>query len=178
MVLSPDGIRLFVANANTNTVTVIDTFLRVVTETLHCGIYPDALAGSTPNSLEITPDGKQLYIANADNNCLAVFDISQPGSSKPLGFVPVGWYPTSVRISPDGTKVFVANAKGLSSTSNRHGPNPYWRGQQRRSFEQHIRLMLPGMLSVISLPTEREFADYTARVYATSPYRRDRQPIA
>jgi len=46
-----------------------------------------------------------LFIANADNNLVAVFDVSTPGKSRSLGFIPVGWYPTSVRITPDGKEL-------------------------------------------------------------------------
>ena len=38
----------------------------------------------------------------ADNNIVAVFDVSVPGKSRSLGFIPAGWYPTSVRVTPDG----------------------------------------------------------------------------
>ena len=178
MALTRDGARLFVANANVNTVSVVDTHAGKVVETLNTAMYPDSLEGSTPNSLAISPDESTLFVANADNNCVAVFDISQPGRTAPLGLIPVGWYPTSVRVSLDGRILYVANAKGFSSDSNRHGPNPYWRGDRRRTFEQHIRLLLRGTLSVIPVPAPEEYPAYTARVYATSPYRSDRQPVA
>ncbi|HOJ33623.1 MAG TPA: bifunctional YncE family protein/alkaline phosphatase family protein [Candidatus Hydrogenedentes bacterium] len=178
MVLDGNGARLFVANANDNTVSVIDTITMRVVETLQTAIYPDAPEGSTPNSLTVSPDGSKLYVANADNNCLAVFDISQAGRTVPVGFIPVGWYPTSVRISPDGLTLYVANAKGFSSNANRHGPNPYWRGEQRRTLEQHVRLLLQGTLSVIPVPSSEEYPSYTARVYASSPYRPDKLPVA
>jgi len=177
LALTADGARLFVANANSNTVSVIDTDAGRVIETLNTALYPDSLEGSTPNSLDFSPDGTQLFVANADNNSIAVFDISESTRSKPLGFIPVGWYPTSVRVSKDGETVYVANGKGFSPVANPQGPNPYLRVGKRRTFEQHIKLMLPGTLSVVPMPTAEEFSDYTARVYACSPYREDREPV-
>jgi len=178
LALTADGKRLFVANANANTVSVIDTTTRRVVETLDTALYPDSLEGSTPNSLAISPDGTRLFVANADNNSLAVFDISQPRQARPLGFVPVGWYPTSVRVSNDGKTIYVANGKGFSPVANPQGPNPYWRADKRRSFEQHIKIMLPGTLSVTPMPSADQLREYTQRVYACSPYRKDKQPVA
>ena len=178
LALTADGKRLFVANANANTVSVIDTATGQVIETLNTALYPDSLEGSTPNSLAISPDGTRLLVANADNNSIAVFDISRFGRSKPLGFIPVGWYPTSVRVSNDGKTIYVANGKGFSPVANPQGPNPYWRTDKRYTFEQHIKLMLPGTLSIVPMPTAEQFAKYTARVYSCSPYREDRQPVA
>lgn len=176
MVLSADGSRLFVANANVNTVSVIDTATDTVVETLNTAMYPNSPEGSTPNSVDLSPDGKRLYVANADNNCIAVFDVSKPRQSRALGLIPVGWYPTSVRVSPDNKTLYVANGKGFSSFANPEGPNPYLSG--RRTTEQYLAGLLPGTLSIIPVPTDEELVGLTERVYACSPYRRDRQPVA
>lgn len=177
MVMTHDGKRLFVANANSNTVTVIDTAADLVIETLNTAMYPDSLAGSTPNSVDVSPDDRRLYIANADNNNVAVFDISEPGKSRSLGLIPVGWYPTSVRVSPDHKMLYVANGKGMSSFANPQGMNPYMQGAGRRTIEQYSGRLLQGSLSFIPVPSEDELKTYTERVYACSPYRPDRQPV-
>ena len=119
LTVSSDGKWLYAANANSNSVSVINLTAKQVIETLHTAISPDAPIGSTTNSVALSADQKTLYIANADNNYLSVFDVSKPGSSHSLGFIPVGWYPTCVRIS--GKKILVANGKGLSSMSNVKG---------------------------------------------------------
>ncbi|MBI5093833.1 MAG: bifunctional YncE family protein/alkaline phosphatase family protein [Candidatus Hydrogenedentes bacterium] len=175
LLLSKDGTRLFVANANVNTVSAIDTAAWRVTETLNTALYPDAPEGSTPNSLAVSPDGNQLFVANADNNSVAVFDISEPGRSRAVGLIPVGWYPTSVRVSADGKTVFVANGKGFTPFANPQGPNSYI--VNRRTTTQHSKLVLEGTLSIIPAPTEKQYETYTPRVYACSPYRKDKQPV-
>lgn len=175
MALSSDGARLFVANANVNTISIIDTAEKRVVETLNTAMYPDSLEGSTPNSVALSPDETKLYIANADNNTVAVYDITEPGRTRALGLIPTGWYPTSVRVSGDGKTLYVANGKGFGSVANPQGPNPYWRGE-RKSFEQHIKLMLPGTMSVIPVPDEAQLEAYTARAYACSPYQSDKLP--
>ena len=124
MALTQSGRWLFVANANRNTVTVIDTSSGHAAETLDASLSSATLPGSTPNSLALSPDGRELFIANACNNNVAVFDVSNPGHSRALGFIPVGWYPTSVRVTPDGRHLLVANGKGLTSLANPKGPQP------------------------------------------------------
>ena len=122
MCLSKSGQYLFVANANDNSVSVVDIKQRKVLETLDAALYPNSIPGSTTNSVALSTDEKTLYIANADNNCLAVFDVSVPGSSKSKGFIPVGWYPTVVRVVAN--RIFVANGKGFTSMANPYGPSP------------------------------------------------------
>ena len=97
LVLNKKGTTLYVANANDNTVSVINTAKNKVIETLSTALYPTRLTGSTTDGVALSKDEKTLYIANADNNCLAVFDVSEPGESKSKGFIPVGWYPTNVK---------------------------------------------------------------------------------
>jgi YVTN family beta-propeller protein len=69
--LTKNGQYLFVANANDNSVSVIETKKGEVIETLNAALYPNAPTGSTTNGLALSYDEKTLYIANADNNCLA-----------------------------------------------------------------------------------------------------------
>jgi DNA-binding beta-propeller fold protein YncE len=68
-----------VANANDNSVSVVNLPSRKLVETLNAALYPNVLPGSTSNALAFSKGGKTLYVANADNNCLAVFDVRRPG---------------------------------------------------------------------------------------------------
>ncbi len=122
MLLARGGKILYVANANRNTVTVIDAEAGKAVETIGTAINPRAPAGSTPNSLALSPDESMLFVANANTNNLAVINVKEPGASAPLGFIPVGWYPTSVRLARDGKTIYVANSKGSTSRANRDGP--------------------------------------------------------
>src|SRR2546428_812818 len=93
MLLAHSGKLLYVANANRNSVTVLNTETGETIETLLAELLPQSLPGSTPNSLALSHDEKTLYVANANINALALFDVSQPGKSRSLGFIPTGWYP-------------------------------------------------------------------------------------
>jgi len=92
MTLHSDG-RLFVACANSNAVSVIDTRRGIVVETIFTALFPKSPEGSTPDAVALTPDGKTLFVANADNNCIAVVDVETPRQSGVRGFIPTGWYP-------------------------------------------------------------------------------------
>jgi YVTN family beta-propeller protein len=175
LLLNKKGTRLFVANANDNSVSIINTATRKVTEVVSTSLFPTKLTGSTTNGLALSPNEKTLYIANADNNCLTVFDVSIPGNSQSRGFIPVGWYPTNIKTL--GNKILVANGKGFSSMANPHGPMPvkkvdnssYQMGATNTK-EQYIGGLFKGTLSFINAPTPDLLKTYTKQVYANTPY--------
>ena len=171
MLLAKSGKHLFVANANRNTVSVLNTETGKVIETLVGSLYPGAPAGSTPNSLALTPDQQTLFVANADNNNLAVFDVATPGKSRSRGFIPVGWYPTSVRVTPDGKQLLVANGKGSRSQANPRGPQP--RATAPGTVSEYIGGLFRGTLTLIDLPAADKFEAqmklWTERAFECSP---------
>ena len=174
---------LFVANANDNSVSVIDLKKQIVTETLDAALFAGAPQGSTTNGLALSADEKSLYIANADNNCLAVFDVSNPGSSSSKGFIPVGWYPTNVKVI--GKKIFITNGKGFTSMANPYGPNPikvkrksgYHLGDKETAV-QYIGGLFKGSLSIIKEPSAAQLAIYSQAVYNNTPYNKKDELVA
>lgn len=182
--VTKNGRFLFVANANDNSVSIVDVKRRKVIETLEASLFPGAPTGSTTNSVALSYDQKTLYIANADNNCLSVFDVSRPGSSKSVGFIPVGWYPTCVRTA--GKKIYVSNGKGYTSLPNPGGPQPvskkislsYQQGDTSHPTEvQYIGGLFKGTLSIIETPTSDQLKKYTQSVYRNSPYSKSREHL-
>lgn len=182
MVFNKAGSLLFVASANDNAVSVIDFNRKLELERLNSAVFPTRLPGSTANGLALSANEKNLFIANADNNCLAVFDISKPGNSNSLGFIPTGWYPTNIKIS--GNKIFVSNGKGFSSLPNPLGPNPLklsseegkHKGSKARA-NQYIGGLFQGTLSIINIPTAAKLAVYSRQVIQNTPFR-PKQEIA
>ena len=170
MVLGGDG-RLFVAEANQNTVSIVDTANGRVLETLSASLYPNAPPGSMPNSLALSREGALLFVANANNNNVAAFDVSKPGRALSLGFIPVGWFPTCVRLTADGSALLVANGKGSTSAANPRGGFP---GDVRpRNLQEYIGGLFQGTLSFITLPAPRnragQFGSWSKIAYACSP---------
>lgn len=175
LLLDKKGKFLYVADANDNAVSVVNTATHKIVETISTALYPTRLTGSTSNGLALSQNGKTLYIANADNNCLAVFDVTVPGSSKSKGFIPVGWYPTNVKML--GNKILVSNGKGFSSMANPKGPQPVKKTDNSgykqgaiNSREQYIGGLFKGTLSFINSPSDAELKAYTKQVYANTPF--------
>ena len=157
MVFSKNGAHLYVANANRNSVSVIDVESGKTIETLVAELTPNAPPGNTPNSLAISPNGERLFVANANINTVAVFEIEKPGHSRSLGFIPSGWYPTSVRAAKGG-KLLIANGKGVVSRANRNLTQPGGK-KPPTGVTEYIGGILQGTISIVSLPGEEdEFA--------------------
>ncbi|MFN5135832.1 MAG: bifunctional YncE family protein/alkaline phosphatase family protein [Chitinophagaceae bacterium] len=182
LLLNKAGTILYVANANDNSVSVIDTKQKKVLEVLNAALYPNAPQGSASNGLALSNDEKTLYIANADNNCLAVFDVEKPGFSTSKGFIPTGWYPTNVKVI--GKKIFVSNGKGFESFANPYGPNParsreevlYQKGDPDKKVEvQYIGGLMKGTMSIIDAPNDAMLANYSKQVYDNTPYTKDKE---
>jgi YVTN family beta-propeller protein len=183
LALSRDGSRLFVANANSDTVSVIDTASNTVAETIAVTPAEGLPFGSAPNALALSPDGGTLYVANGGNNAVAVVRLGTgangPGpsaQSRVAGFIPVGWYPGSVLVSADGKLVFVANVKGVGSLNTATAPEGRLAealayaglqkgptGTQSKSAPRSVFDAL-GSVSMIPAPTAAELATYTERV--------------
>ncbi len=182
IILNKKGDRLFVANANDNSVSVIRTSDMKTIETLNAALYADAVPGSTTNGLALSADEERLYIANADNNALAVFEVADAGSSRSLGFIPVGWYPTNVRVV--GKKVFVTNGKGFNSLANPNGPNPLGNKQKvvfqkgdasKPAAVEYIGGLFKGTMSIFEEPSEQLLGSYSKAVYANTPYSKEKE---
>jgi YVTN family beta-propeller protein len=165
MVQAADG-RVFVACANTNAVWVVDPAAMKATEQIAVALYPNAPPGSTPNALALSPDNRRLLVANADNNTVGLMDVSQPGKSHAMGFIPTGWYPTGVAFSQQAEAIFILSGKGLTSLPNPRGAQPGIPAEPG----QYVGSMLTGSLSVVSTPDDATLKRYTENVYRVTPY--------
>ena len=106
------GRRYYVANANSDTVTVIDGRDGHSVETIPVRPDPALSFGSIPDALSLSPDGRTLYVADGGNNAVAVVALAATGRSRVKGFIPAGWFPGCVLCAAD--RVFVGNVKGDS----------------------------------------------------------------
>ncbi|MEI2723718.1 MAG: bifunctional YncE family protein/alkaline phosphatase family protein [Verrucomicrobiota bacterium] len=143
--LSVDQRTLYVANANSDTVSIIDTKSRRVVESVLVRPDPTLPFGSAPNALTLDQDGKTLLVANGGNNAVAV--VALAAKSKLEGFIPTAWYPGA--LTTDGHFLFVANVKGLGSRQ----PGEGGQGWNSRRYL--------GTVSKIKIPTAPELQEYT-----------------
>jgi YVTN family beta-propeller protein len=152
MALSPDGRRLYVANANSDSISVIDTAQDTVEATLDVRLTRSAPLGSAPNAIAVSPDGATLYVANAGNNAIAVVEPGRQGNAV-RGFIPVGWFPAAVALTSDN-RLIVGNGYGFGSIA------PLPPGTVGRSYSNRR-----GVISFIPAPaTEGELQQYTVQV--------------
>jgi YVTN family beta-propeller protein len=114
LALSPDQKRLYVANANSDTVAQLHTGTLKVERSIAVPLYAKAPLGSSPDALAVHPDGKTLFVVNAANNAVAVVDLA---SAKVKGFLPAGWYPTAVALTKDNQQLLIANGYGFGSVA-------------------------------------------------------------
>jgi YVTN family beta-propeller protein len=169
LIASRDGRFVYVANANSDTVSVLRTDTDEVVETISCRPEGRLPFGSGCNALALAPDGRTLYVANGTNNCLAVVRLGALASgangdpareSRLLGLIPTGWYPGAVQVSTDGKRLFVANIKGVGSLGRRRpGDREPWPEEKGRNSHDHL-----GSVSIIEVPDDRQLAEYTRTV--------------
>jgi len=159
MVLSRDLARLFVANANSDTVSVIDTHTNRVVRTLDVKPSPELPFGSAPNALALSADGKTLYVANGGNNLVAVVDLS---AGRVAGLIPTGWYPGAIDISRDGSLICIANIKGLGTSYSQAnlGLKKSMFGENWHGYNTHDHM---GSVSLVPTPGQAGLDKYTYR---------------
>jgi len=148
LALSPDQSKLYVANANSDTVAQIDTATAKLERSIAVPLYKKAPLGSSPNALAVHPDGKTLFVANGANNAVAVVDLP---SAKVKGFLPAGWYPTAVALTKDSTQLLIANGYGFGSVAPTKANG--------RTYKDRA-----GVLALVPLSELNNLARHTAQV--------------
>jgi len=152
LALAPGGKYLAVANAGSDTVSVINTRTDQIVETICARQNPGDLFGAQPNALAFDSSGGKLYVCNGTQNAVAVFQF-KPGDSKLLGLIPVGWFPGAIAFNPRQNQIYVANIKGLG-----YGKDRFDIGKYRNT------------LSFIPVPSARTLAGFTQTALANLRY--------
>src|SRR5262245_22354340 len=142
--------RLFVANGNSDAVSVIDTRREAILGTLVVAPFRERKFGLAPTDVALSPDANTLYVTLGGVNAVAVYTIP---SRQFRGLIPTGWYPTNVDVSADGRTIAVGSLFGVGSGTGRIS------GQTGRYVHSYR-----GSVNVIQVPTEAELAAYTTSV--------------
>lgn len=116
MALGPGGRSLYIACANSDVVSVIDTSRDRVSATIDVKPLEELPFGSSPNALALSPGGGTLYVSLGTNNAVAVVSTLV---GRVTGYVPVGWYPGGLDVSPVDDTLAVCNIKGIGSRDAR-----------------------------------------------------------
>ena len=95
--ISPDGQEAYVANADDNTVSVIDTATKTVVATIAVGDEPQGVA--------FAPDGATAYVTNIKDYTVSVIDTATRTQTTTIA---VGRSPQSIAVAviPDGTRAY------------------------------------------------------------------------
>ena len=97
LAVSADGTRLYVANEDTETLSVVD----VASGTVVAAVK----VGEEPEGVTIRPDGKVVYVTSEGDGAVFAIDTQ---TNKLLKRIPVGPRPRSIGFLPDGSRGYVS----------------------------------------------------------------------
>jgi YVTN family beta-propeller protein len=165
---------VFVANGNSDNVSVINTLTDKVVETIPVRLNRDKnpYFGDSPNGLALSPDGKTLYVANGMDNALAVVQLGKKAgegsvlkNSRLLGFIPTATYPGGLEIR--GNKIYVADIEGIGARLTVKKPNKafqtFYKGTKEKgistvgAFNAHRMLACVSVIQVPGLPKLKSY---------------------
>ena len=171
IISSPDGRFLYVANGNSDYVSVINEQTQQVTDSIFVGLFNtgNGYIGSTPNALAISPQGTTLYVANGLDNAICVVELgskasgSGQGDTKIRGYIPTQAYPSGIVLND--TELYVTNLEAVGARI----ANPVDQGGQGKNpaqgtikaYNSHKQL---ASVSFIPVPDEPELAALTEKV--------------
>jgi YVTN family beta-propeller protein len=158
--------RLYVANSNSDSVSVVDTATNRLVETIALQPFQRKAAGVAPESVALSPDRSRLYVACAGINAVAVIDLHAK-RSRITGFIPTGWYPDDVTVSPDGRFIAVSTLLGVGSGWNSPG---LLRREKRDGMKPELNIHRRyvhadrGTVQIVPVPGEDELGRYSIAV--------------
>ena len=164
IISSPDGRFVYVANANSDCVSVIKTEKDELAEEISVRLSPEknSYFGDSPNGLGISGDGRTLYVSNGMDNALAMVNLGNhsslngtENSSRVSGFIPTGAYPAGVAVYKDSL-LFVANIEAEGARTPMISETTH-----KLSYNTH-RMM--ASVSAIPVPQKKQLQDYTKKV--------------
>jgi DNA-binding beta-propeller fold protein YncE len=140
--------RLYVANGNDDSVSVIDTGNGRLVRTDRIQPFGAAAFGTAPTAVAVSPDGARVYVACGGINAVAVLESA---SGKLAGLIPTAWYPTSLAISEDGRRLAIGALLGAGSG---------WRDEPKKRYVHSYR----GAVNVVEAPDDAELRRFTIAV--------------
>ncbi|MBS1520845.1 MAG: phosphoesterase [Bacteroidetes bacterium] len=164
---SSDGQYAYVANANSDNVSVISIPDLKVSENIPVNLLQvnNHYIGDSPNALTLSRDNSQLYVANGMDNAVAVVQLGDKssqngkGTSFVKGFIPTEAYPGGLVLS--GNTLFVTNLEGEGSRISTKEFITQGKLAAINAFNSHHE---KATLSIISIPDDNGLKEYTKKV--------------
>jgi YVTN family beta-propeller protein len=102
--VTPDGTRVYVVNAESHNVSVINTATNTVVSTI--------AVGNSPAGIAMSPDGSLAYVTDSGDGTLSIIDtrtntVLVAPQFTPSG--PAGGFIYGVAVSRDGSKVYMTD---------------------------------------------------------------------
>jgi YVTN family beta-propeller protein len=169
--------RLYVANANSDSISIIDTLAQRVIHNLPIAPFREQLPGLAPTALAIAPDGSRLFVALGGVNAIAVYGLKDYFLQ---GLIPTAWYPNDVALSADGKYLAVSSLLGVGSGS---GVFPWWIPIKRPaswlndSTKRNV-IAERGAVNILPVPDDAQLLDFSqvvahnTRLELSTSYRR------
>ncbi|MDL9979054.1 alkaline phosphatase family protein [Microbacterium candidum] len=156
-----EGTTLYVANTNSDTVSVIDTASNDVVQTISTQPWTKSTVGYEPTGITVA-DGHLLVTLGRANAVAAYAVDKDPRSPASLiGLLPTDYYPQAIA-NVNGS-IVVTNMRGIDA----RGPElTFNKGPGTVSATGHGTHSTTGSLTRFSLPSDKDIAKYTATVFA------------
>ncbi|MEO8623288.1 MAG: alkaline phosphatase family protein, partial [bacterium] len=149
------GNRLYVADGNSDSVSVIDTRAGALATRFAIAPFRERQIGLAPTALALSPDTHTLFVALGGANAVAMYDVSATRAQF-VGLIPTAWYPSSLDVSADGKFLAVGALLGVGSGEGTTGGSPGKRGR----YVHAVR----GSVNVLPIPTATEVGAFTTAV--------------
>ena len=164
MTLSPDGQLLYVANGNSDNISVIAVQNDQLVQTIPVGLFRQqgTWIGSSPNGLALDSLGQTLYVANGLDHAVAV--VRTGSEPKVLGFIPTEAYPSGLLCADNTLYVCNLEARGAGTrnkTKAIHEEFPEMPGDFEGAQNAHEQY---ASLSIIPVPSAKKLLKYTEKV--------------
>jgi YVTN family beta-propeller protein len=153
---------LFVANTNSDTVSVIDTTTNDVVQTIETRPWPSSAVGYEPDGIALTKDG-HLLVTLGRANAVAVYryDGAPKDPVSYIGLLPTDYFPSNV--ATVGDQIVVTNTRGIDA----RGPAiTTYKGPGTVPVSGHDTHSTTASLTRFTLPSDRNIARETAVVFA------------
>jgi YVTN family beta-propeller protein len=156
------GKNLLVANAYSDSISVIDTAENEVERTIDLGLpirVPGdrrPAYGAGPNSISVDAQKGLAYVALYNANAIAVVNLKDDDRHSVLGMIPVAYAPSSVVLDAANNTLLVANDKGIgarNSFETDYGVSSYNTHQDN------------GTVSIVPVPDRRTLEAMTKKVF-------------
>ncbi len=153
---------LFVADTNSDTVSVIDTSTDQVVQTIDTKPWPESSVGYEPDGIDLTNDG-HLLVTLGRANAVAVYryDGTPKDPVSYIGLLPTDYYPADVATT--GNQIVVTNTRGIDA----RGPAiTTYKGPGTVPVSGHDTHSTTASLTRFTLPSDLDIARDTATVFA------------